>query len=207
MTEVLVIHPDNPQSRLIKQVATVLENHGVIVYPTDSAYALGCQVGNKAAADHIRRIRQLDKHHNFTLMCRDLSELGLYAHVSNPNFRLLKANTPGPYTFVLRASNEVPRRLQHPKRKTVGLRIPDNKIAQAILTELGQPMMSVSLILPGQEEPLAYVDDIEEKLAGQIDLIVDGGFCGTEPTTVIEMENGNVKLIRKGKGDPSPFRL
>lgn len=203
--ERLYIHPDNPQLRLVRRVVEVLRGGGLIAFPTDSAYALGCQLGDKAAVDRIRRIRDLDKHHNFTLMCRDLSELGSYARVDNRVFRLLKANTPGPYTFILDATSEVPRRLVHPKRKTIGLRVPDHRIAQALLAELGEPLMSVSLILPGAGEPLADPDDIRDRLERQIELLVDGGYCAVEPTTVIDLSGEVPELLRRGAGDPAPF--
>jgi len=203
--ERLYIHPDNPQLRLVRRVADVLRGGGLIAFPTDSAYALGCHLGDKAAVDRIRQIRDLDKHHNFTLMCRDLSELGTYAKVDNQVFRLLKANTPGPYTFILDATSEVPRRLVHPKRKTIGLRVPDHRILQALLAELGEPLMSVTLILPGATEPLADPDDIRDCLERQIEVLVDGGYCAVEPTTVIDLSAETPELLRRGAGDPAPF--
>jgi tRNA threonylcarbamoyl adenosine modification protein (Sua5/YciO/YrdC/YwlC family) len=203
--ERLYIHPDNPQLRLVRRVADVLRGGGLIAFPTDSAYALGCHLGDKAAVDRIRQIRDLDKHHNFTLMCRDLSELGTYAKVDNQVFRLLKANTPGPYTFILDATSEVPRRLVHPKRKTIGLRVPDHRILQALLAELGEPLMSVTLILPGATEPLADPDDIRDCLERQIEVLVDGGYCAVEPTTVIDLSPETPELLRRGAGDPAPF--
>ncbi|GMU45369.1 MAG: threonylcarbamoyl-AMP synthase [Porticoccaceae bacterium] len=203
--ERLYIHPDNPQLRLVRRVVEVLRGGGLIAFPTDSAYALGCQLGDKAAVDRIRHIRDLDKHHNFTLMCRDLSELGSYARVDNQVFRLLKANTPGPYTFILDATSEVPRRLVHPKRKTIGLRVPDHRIVQQLLAELGEPLMSVTLILPGASEPLADPDDIRDRLERQIELLVDGGYCAVEPTTVIDLSGEVPELLRRGAGDPAPF--
>ena len=203
--ERLYIHPENPQLRLVRRVVEVVRGGGLIAFPTDSAYALGCQLGDKAAVDRIRRIRDLDKHHNFTLMCRDLSELGTYAKVDNQVFRLLKANTPGPYTFILDATSEVPRRLVHPKRKTIGLRVPDHRIVQALLAELGEPLMSVTLILPGATEPLADPDDIRNCLERQIELLVDGGYCAVEPTTVMELSGDAAELLRRGAGDPAAF--
>ena len=203
--ERLYIHPENPQLRLVRRVVEVVRGGGLIAFPTDSAYALGCQLGDKAAVDRIRRIRDLDKHHNFTLMCRDLSELGTYAKVDNQVFRLLKANTPGPYTFILDATSEVPRRLVHPKRKTIGLRVPDHRIVQALLAELGEPLMSVTLILPGATEPLADPDDIRNCLERQIELLVDGGYCAVEPTTVIDLSGDAAELLRRGAGDPAAF--
>jgi tRNA threonylcarbamoyl adenosine modification protein (Sua5/YciO/YrdC/YwlC family) len=204
--ERLNIHPDNPQLRLVRRVAEVLRAGGLVAFPTDTAYALGCQLGDKEAVERIRRIRELDKHHNFTLMCRDLSELGRYARVDNQVFRLLKANTPGPYTFILNATAEVPRRLVHPKRKTIGLRVPDHRIVRALLEELGEPLMSVTLILPGDAEPLADPDAIHDRLAGRIELLVDGGGHGArQPTTVIDLSGELPVLTRRGAGDPAPF--
>lgn len=205
--ERLYVHPDNPQPRLLRRVVEVLRDGGLIAFPTDSAYALGCQLGDKAAVDRIRRIRDLDKHHNFTLMCRDLSELGNYAKVDNQVFRLLKANTPGAYTFILNATSEVPRRLVHPKRKTIGLRVPDHHIVQALLAELREPLMSVTLILPGDADPLADPDDIRDRLEHQVELLVDGGYCAVEPTTVIDLSGAAPELLRRGAGDPEPFGL
>jgi tRNA threonylcarbamoyl adenosine modification protein (Sua5/YciO/YrdC/YwlC family) len=199
------IHPDNPQQRLIDQSVDILRRGGLIVYPTDSAYALGCHIGDKFALDRIRAIRQLDKHHNFTLMCRDLSELANYARVDNQDFRLIKSHTPGPYTFILNATSEVPRRLQHPKRKTLGMRVPDNNIALALLETLGEPIMSSSLILPGDELPLTDPYDIRTSLEHQLELVIDGGFCGMEATTVIDLTGEDPELIRKGCGDYSEF--
>lgn len=205
MTQLFEINAENPQLRLIRQAVNALQNGGVIAYPTDSAYALGCKIGDKAAIERIRTIRQLDKSHNFTLVCRDLSELATYARVDNPVFRTLKAYTPGAYTFILPASKEVPRRLQHPKRKTIGLRIPDNKIAMALLEELGEPMMSVTLILPDGNLPLVNPAEIYEKLQANIDVVIDGGICDLEPTTVVEFIDSVPQVIRKGKGDVTPF--
>lgn len=199
----LVIHPDNPQPRLISQAVAVLRHGGIVAYPTDSSYALGCHLGDKAALERIRRIRQLDEQHNFTLMCQDLSELATYARVGNQAFRLLKALTPGPYTFILTASREVPRRLQHPRRKTIGLRVPDHPIAQALLETLGEPMLSVTLILPGEDMPLTDPEEIRERLEKQVDVIIDGGYCGHEPTTVIDLSGETPVVLRHGKGDIS----
>ena len=200
MAQFFTIHPDNPQPRLISQVADVLQRGGLIVYPTDSAYALGCHIGDKMALDRIRAIRQLDKHHNFTLMCRDLSELATYAKVDNSAFRLIKSHTPGPYTFILDATSEVPRRLMHPKRKTIGMRVPDNTIALELMSALGEPLMSSSLILPGDELPLTDPYDIKDLLEHQVELIIDGGFCGLEPTTVVDMTGDGIKVTRQGCG-------
>ncbi|MEY2908571.1 MAG: hypothetical protein RLZZ602_1094 [Pseudomonadota bacterium] len=205
MSQFFAIHPENPQARLVRQAVDIVHKGGVIAYPTDSAYALGCHIGDKQAMERIRRIRKLDADHNFTLVCRDLSELGTYARVDNTAYRLIKHATPGPYTFILEATGEVPRRLLHPKRKTVGLRVPDNPTAQALLAELGQPMMSVTLILPGDEFPLTDPYDIRESLEHEVDLVIDGGYCGLEPTTVVDMTGEAPRVIREGLGDFSKF--
>ena len=205
MAEFLQVYPHNPDARVIKKAAQALLEGGVIVYPTDSTYALGCHIGDKAALERIRRIRQLDLRHNFTLVCSDLSSLSIYASVNNSAYRILKAYTPGPYTFILKASPEVPRRLMHPKRKTIGLRVPGNKIAEAILATLGEPIMSTSVILPDGEEQLFDAHEIRLKIEKQVDLIVDGGNCGPEPTTMIDLVEGIPKVLRMGKGDPKPF--
>lgn len=205
MSAFLQIHSVNPEARLIKQVTEVLLGGGVIVYPTDSTYALGCQLGDKAALERIRRIRQLDNRHNFTLVCSDLSSLASYAKVHNSAYRILKAYTPGPYTFILKASPEVPRRLMHSKRKTIGLRVPDNAIAQAILASLGEPIMSTSLILPNETEQLYDAYEMRLKIGKLVDLIIDGGACGLEPTTIVDLVEGVPKVLRMGKGDPEPF--
>ena len=201
MCQYFSIHPENPQQRLIVQVADIVRRGGVIVYPTDSVYALGCHIGDKQALDRIRNIRRVDKNHNFTLLCRDLSELASYARVNNTVFRVLKANTPGPFTFILPASSEVPKRLMHPKRKTVGIRVPDSAIAQALLNELGEPMMTVTLIMPGDDYPLTDPYDIRQTLQGRVDAIVDGGYCGLEPTTVVDMTGDQPEMRRQGMGD------
>lgn len=205
MSQFFQIYPANPQPRLIHQAVQIIDTGGVIVYPTDSSYALGCHLEDKAAVERIRRIRHTDKDHNFTLVCRDLSEIATYARVDNIQYRLLKAATPGPFTFILRATHEVPRRLQHPRRKTIGIRIPDNAIVQALLVELGEPIMSCTLILPGDELPLNDPEEIREKLEHQVDLIIDGGSCGHEPTTVLDLVDEVPHVIRQGKGDVSPF--
>ncbi|HYA37867.1 MAG TPA: L-threonylcarbamoyladenylate synthase [Candidatus Methylomirabilis sp.] len=201
MAQYFQIHPTHPQSRLIKRAVEIVRHGGVIAYPTDSSYALGCHIGDKAAMERIRRIRRVEEDHNFTLVCRDLSELAQYARVGNADYRLLKANTPGPYTFVLPATREVPRRLQHPKRKTIGLRVPDHVIAQALLAELNEPLMSSTLMLPGESLPLSDPEEIRQRLEHDVDLVIDGGFCGLEPTTVIEIEEGRATVVRQGKGD------
>lgn len=205
MSQYLQVHPINPEPRLIKQVVDVLLKGGVIVYPTDSTYALGCHIGDKSALERIRRLRQLDKKHNFTLVCSDLSSLATYANVHNSAYRILKANTPDAYTFILKATAEVPRRLMHPKRKTIGLRVPDNAVAQAILAALGEPIMSTSLILPGDDEPLYDALDMRDRLGRSVDLIVDGGACGLIPTTVVDLVEGVPELIRSGKASDQPF--
>ncbi|MGB1984500.1 MAG: L-threonylcarbamoyladenylate synthase [Porticoccaceae bacterium] len=201
MSQYFSIHPDNPQQRLILKVADIVRRGGVIVYPTDSVYALGCHIGDKQALDRIRNIRRVDKNHNFTLLCRDLSELASYARVDNSVFRILKANTPGPFTFILPSSSEVPKRLMHPKRKTVGIRVPDSAIAQALLNELGEPMMTVTLIMPEDEYPLTDPYDIRQTLGTQVDAIIDGGYCGLEPTTVVDMTGDQPEMRRQGMGD------
>ncbi|WP_020210416.1 L-threonylcarbamoyladenylate synthase [Gilvimarinus chinensis] len=201
MAQFFQIHPENPQPRLISQAVDIIRRGGIIAYPTDSAYALGCHIGDKMALDRIRLMRRLDKDHNFTLMCRDLSEIATYARVDNQVFRLLKAHTPGPYTFILEGTSEVPRRLRHPKRKTIGLRVPDNKIALALLEELNEPLMSSTLLLPGDEFPLTDPYDIRDVLEHQVELVIDGGFCGMEPTTVVGFTDDTPELIRQGKGD------
>lgn len=205
MSQFFAIHPETPQGRLVRQAVEIIQKGGVIAYPTDSAYALGCQIGEKKALERIRRIRQLDDDHNFTLMCRDLSELGTYARVDNTAYRAIKHATPGPYTFILEATNEVPRRLLHPKRKTIGLRVPDNNITQAILAELNEPLMSVTLQLPGDEYPLTDPYDIRDTLEHSVDLVIDGGYCGLEPTSVIDMSGDEPQIVRRGLGDVSDF--
>lgn len=205
MSQFFQMHPDNPQVRLVRQAADIVRGGGVIVYPTDSAYALGCRLGDKSALDRIRRIRKLDDCHNFTLVCRDLSELAAYARVDNSVYRLLKHHTPGPYTFILRATSELPRRLLHPKRRTVGLRVPDNEIARALLDDLREPLMSVTLIMPGDDLPLIDPQAIRELLERRVDLVIDGGYCGMEATTVVDLADDVPVLRRAGKGDPAPF--
>ncbi len=206
MSEYLQVHPVNPEPRHIQRTVDVLLNGGVIVYPTDSTYALGCHIGDKAALQRIRQIRQLPDRHNFTLVCEDLSSLATSAQVSNSAYRILKAYTPGPYTFILKATLEVPRRLTYPKRKTIGLRVPDNAISQAILQKLGEPMMSTSLLLPDVDVQLQDPFEMRMKLGKLVDLIVDGGNCGLQPTTMIDLVEGVPKIMRVGKGDPEPFR-
>jgi tRNA threonylcarbamoyl adenosine modification protein (Sua5/YciO/YrdC/YwlC family) len=205
MSQFFQIHPDNPQARLIKQAVEIIRDGGVVVYPTDSSYAVGCSMGNKAGIERIRRLRQLDDKHNFTLACRDLSQLGLFAKVDTSAFRLLKTNLPGPYTIILNATREVPRMLLHPKRRTIGLRVPAQPIAQALLAELGEPLMSVSLILPGESEPMSDPYEIRQMLEHQVDLIIDGGYGGVEASTVISLVDGEPEIVRVGCGDPAAF--
>jgi len=202
MAQFLQIHPENPQARLIQQAVEIVRAGGVIIYPTDSAYALGCQIGNKQALERIRRIRQVDETHHLTLVCRDLADIGNYANIQdNAIFRLIKKYTPGPYTFLLKASKEVPRQLQHPKRKTIGVRIPDNNIVQALLAELNEPLMSSTLIMPNEIEPLTDPEMMQHYLGKQVDLIIDGGFCGSASTTVLDLFNDIPLLVRQGKGE------
>lgn len=206
MAQFFAIHPENPQDRLIKQAVQIIKQGGVVVLPTDSCYALGCALGDKNAMERILAIRKIDLKHHLTLLCADLSDLGTYAKVDNSQFRQLKAATPGSYTFILQATKEVPNRTLHPKRKTIGLRVPDNTITRALLTELGEPMLSCTLILPENNEPLIDPYEIRDCLEHAVDLIIDGGWCGMEPTTVIDMTDGT-KLIRQGKGDITLFGL
>ncbi len=201
MSQFFEVHTRNPQPRLIRQAVQIINDGGLIIYPTDSCYAFGCHIGDKAAMERIRRLRQLNAEHNFTLVCRDLSEISVYARVDNAVYRMLKACTPGPYTFILRATHEVPRRLQQPKRKTIGLRIPNNTIVQALLTELGQPLMSSTLLMPGEELPLTDPNEMRERLEHQVDLVIDGGYCGIKPTTVVDLVGDSPEVMRVGKGD------
>ena len=203
MSQFFHIHPDNPQKRLIGQACDIIRKGGLVIYPTDSGYAIGCHIGDKNAMDRIRRIRDLDDEHNFTLVCRDLSELSTYAKVNNSVYRAIKSHTPGAYTFILPATKEVPRRLQHAKRKTIGLRIPDNLIALALLEELNEPLMSSTLIMPDEELPMTDPEDIVDRLNKHVDLVIDGGFGGAEPTTVIEFIDDVPEIMRVGLGDPS----
>ncbi|OGT21180.1 MAG: threonylcarbamoyl-AMP synthase [Gammaproteobacteria bacterium RIFCSPHIGHO2_02_FULL_42_13] len=205
MSEYFSIHPVNPQERLISQAADIIRSGGIVVYPTDSSYALGCRLDDKTALMRIQRIRQLDNKHHMTLMCRDLSEIATYAWVDNPAYRLLKSHTPGPYTFLLRATRAVPRRLQHPKRKTIGIRVPDCKIALALLNELNEPLMTTSMILPHQEYPFSDPEDIREAVENQVDLIIDGGFGGLEPTSIIDLSGEKPVVRRIGQGAVAAF--
>ncbi len=201
MSQYFEIHPENPQTRLIDQAVHILQKGGVIAYPTDSSYALGCHIGDKSAMERIRRIRGVDESHHFTLVCPDLSELGVYAKVDNTAFRLLKRLTPGPYTFILPATREVPRRLQHPKRQTIGLRVPRHNIAHALMAQLGEPILSSTLQLPGEEMPRNIAWEIREDLEHALDLVIDGGACPLEPTTVIDFVDGEPHITRRGAGD------
>jgi tRNA threonylcarbamoyl adenosine modification protein (Sua5/YciO/YrdC/YwlC family) len=200
VAEYLEIHPKNPQLRLIKQAVNIIREGGVIAYPTDSCYALGCHVGDADALERIRRIRQAGKNHHFTLVCRDLSEIARYAQVDTPVFRLLKAHTPGPFTFLLPATRETPKRLQHPKRRTIGIRVPEHPVPHLLLAELGEPLMSSTLLLPGDETPLTDGDQIRDRLDSVLDAILDGGHCGIEPTTVIDLAVSPPVILRQGKG-------
>jgi tRNA threonylcarbamoyl adenosine modification protein (Sua5/YciO/YrdC/YwlC family) len=206
MTEQISIHPVNPEPRKLQRVADVIRRGGLVVYPTDSCYAFGFHMGDKAPMKEIQRIRQTDKKHNFTLVCRDLSEIAAYAKVDNWCYRSLKAHTPGPYTFILQATRDLPRRLQNEKRKTVGIRIPEHPITQALLEELGEPLMSSTLIMPGDELPMTDCDEMAQRLRGEVDLIVDGGSCGIEPTTVIDLTGSFPVILREGKGSAEDFQ-
>jgi tRNA threonylcarbamoyl adenosine modification protein (Sua5/YciO/YrdC/YwlC family) len=201
----LTIHPVNPQPRLIRQAIAAMRDGSVVVYPTDSSYALGCWIGDKEAMERIRRIRHADKDHNFTLVCRDLSEIAHYARVDNRQYRTLKASTPGPYTFILEATREVPKRLQNPKRRTIGIRVPDNAIVRMLLAELGEPIMSSTLLLPGDDAPLTDALEIRERLQHEVDLVIDGGPGGILPSSVIDLTGEVPVVVRRGKGDVSAF--
>lgn len=203
----LELHPINPQKRLLNQVAERLRDGAVIAYPTDSCYALGCHLGDRDAAERLRRIRQFDRHHQFTLVCRDLSEIATYARVDNAQFRLLKRLTPGPFTFVLNATKELPRRVVHEKRKTIGIRVPDHVIAQALLETLGEPLISCTLQFPGEREPVNEPGDWRERLAREVDIVIDGGNCGLESTTVLDLSGDTPQLLRQGRGDISEVSL
>lgn len=203
MSQLVEIHPQNPQSRLIGRAAVILRDGGVVVYPTDSCYAVGCLLDNKNGVERIYRLRNLAKGHHMSMMCADLSSISVYAKVDNRDYRLLKSMTPGPYTFILKSTNEVPRRFLHPKRKTIGVRVPDNNITQALLAELNEPMMSTTLLLPGDTFPLNDAQEIQERVKSSVDLVIDGGACGLEETSVISLEGPEVLVIREGKGDTS----
>jgi len=207
MIQYVTIHPDNPQERLLQKAVAVVRQGGVIALPTDSSYALGCHLGDKAAVERIRSLRGVDDRHHLTLMCRDLSQIGQFARVDNARYRLLKATTPGSYTFILEGTKELPRRVLHPKRKTIGLRVPEHRVALALLAELGEPLLTATLSLPGDEAPLTEGWEIQDRLDGRLELILDGGHCGTEPTTVIDLTGGVPELVRAGRGSLDPFGL
>lgn len=203
VARLIEIHPTHPQPRLVASVVQALHAGALIAYPTDSSYAFGCHIGDKRAMDRIRRIRKTDKHHNFTLVCSDLSEISVYARVDNWAYRLLRSMTPGPYTFILPATREVPKRLQNPKRRTIGLRVPDHPLVHRMLEDLGEPIMSSTLSLPGDDRPLTNAEDVEERIGSQVDLIIDAGPTGLEPTTVLDLSHGSVEILRRGRGDVS----
>ena len=207
MAQFFTIHPDNPQPRLLRRAAEIVRTGGVIVYPTDSCYALGCRLGDKVATERMRAIRQVDERHHFALVCRNLAELAVYAKVDNSQFRLLKSATPGSYTFILKATREVPTRLQHPRRKTIGLRVPDHPVVRALLAELGEPLLSSTLLLPGDELPLNDGQEIRARLEHKVDLILDGGSCGIVPTTVIDLTGDAPVITRQGKGSTASLGL
>jgi tRNA threonylcarbamoyl adenosine modification protein (Sua5/YciO/YrdC/YwlC family) len=207
VAQLFSIHPENPQPRLIRRAVEIVRAGGVIVYPTDSCYALGCHLGDKAAMERIRAIRQVDERHHFTLVCRDLAEIGAYARVDNPQFRLLKSATPGSYTFILKASRELPKRLQHPRRRTIGLRVPDHRVVRALLEELGEPLLSSTLMLPGDDRPLNDAQEIRARLEREVDLILDCGSCGITPTTVVDLTGDEPVITREGKGSVEAFGL
>ncbi|WP_343732307.1 L-threonylcarbamoyladenylate synthase [Duganella sp.] len=207
MSQFFQIHPVNPQARLVKQAAQIIHGGGIVAVPTDSCYALVCHLDDKGAVERLRRIRGIDEKHHLTLLCRDLSELGVYARVDNRQFRLLKAATPGPFTFILEATKCVPRRLSHPSRKTIGLRVPEDAIINALLAELDQPLLGTTLVMPDEQDPLNDADEICERLGKQLELIIDGGACSMEPTTVIDLTGAEAVLVRQGRGDAAAFGL
>ena len=205
MSQFFKVHPVNPQRRLLRRAVEIMRAGGVIVYPTDSCYAFGWLIGDKQALERVRRIRQTQRDHDFTLVCRDLSDIATYARVENWAYRLLRSLTPGPYTFILRATHEVPKRLQDPKRRSIGIRVPKHTIVQELLDELGEPLMSSTLLLPGDSLPLTEAEDIQARVQDLVDAIIDGGACGVEPTSVIDLSRDEVTVLRKGKGDVSAF--
>lgn len=203
MSQYFKVHPTNPQRRLLERAADILKAGGVIVYPTDSTYALGCSIGEKEALERIRRIRRTERDHDFSLACRDLSEIATYARVDNPTYRLVRSLSPGPYTFVLRATHEVPKRLQHAKKRSIGIRVPDHPVVAALLDVVGAPIMTSTLLMPGSDLPITDPEEIREQIGNQVDAIVDGGTCGIEPTTVLDLTGDSVAILRQGKGDVS----
>ena len=205
MSQYFKVHPVNPQLRLLSRAAEIIREGGLVAYPTDSSYALGWHLGDKNALERVRRLRGIERDHDFTLACRDLSDISIYARVENSAYRLLKSLTPGPYTFVLKATHELPKRLQDPKKRSIGIRVPDNEIAQMLIGALGEPLMSSTLLLPGDSFPLTDPADIRDRLARHIDVIIDGGHCGVEPTSVLDLSGDEVVVVRKGKGDVSAF--
>ncbi len=207
MSQYFAVHPTHPQPRLIARAAAIIRDNGIIAYPTDSCYAIGCHIGDKDAMQRLRTIRQIDDTHHLTLMCRDLSEIATYAQVDNVQYRLLKKTTPGSYTFILRASREVPRRLLHPRRKTIGVRVPEHAVAHALLSALGEPLLSATLILPGDALPLNDGEEIRTRLERAVDLVLDAGSCGMEPTTIVDLTGASPQLVRRGRGSPEPFGL
>lgn len=207
MPQLLAVHAENPQPRSLARAAELLRDGAIVAFPTDSCYSLGCHLGDKEALERLRAIREMDERHHLTLMCRDLSEIAKYARVDNAQYRLLKAATPGSYVFILEGTKELPRRVMHPKRKTLGLRVPEHPVALALLEELGEPLLTTTLLLPGFEDPLTEGWEIQDALAGRIELILDGGTCGTEPTTVIDLTGSSPELVRAGKGALAPFGL
>ena len=205
MSQYFKVHPVDPQRRLLQGAVDIIRGGGIVVYPTDSSYAFGWHIGDKAALDKIRWIRQTERDHDFTLVCRDLSDIATYAKVDNSEYRLLRAHTPGPYTFILRATHETPKRLQDPKRRSIGIRVPDHRIAQGLLEILGEPLMSSTLLLPGDSVPLTEPEEVVERVGKLVDAIIDGGACGMEPTSIIDFSRGGIAILRKGKGDTSAF--
>lgn len=205
MAKYFDVHPDNPQARTISNVAERIRSGALVAYPTDSCFALGCQMGNRDGISRIRSIRNLDDRHHFTLVCQDFAQLGQFVHIDKDVFRAIKASTPGSYTFILPATKEVPRQLPHPKKKTVGVRIPDHAVTQALLADLGEPLLSSTLLLPGEDEPLTQGWEIKERLDHVVDAVVDSGDCGTEPTTVIDFSDGEAQIVRRGAGDTARF--
>tara|TARA_R110001583_G_scaffold11613_9_gene52225 strand:- start:17237 stop:17857 length:621 start_codon:yes stop_codon:yes gene_type:complete len=206
MSQFFYVHPENPQKRLMKQAAEIIEKGGVIIYPTDSGYALGCAIDDKNALERICQIRKIDKKHNFTLVCKDLAEIAVYARVDNSAYRMLKSNTPGAYTFIFKSTKDLPKRLMNPSKRTIGIRIPDNAIALALLEELSTPLMTTSLILPGKSSTEFDPEEIRDLLENQVDLILNGGYLGESPTTVIDLSDDEVVIVREGAGDLSPFQ-